>query len=141
MRLPIGIVAGLFVYTIFLVTIMFLLDGVPLVPGLAALVGFFAIPLWLIRKPLPSDIVGDACYGIGLLLVSMPPAFVVHELVAILLGTSDGSPGETVLLGVFGLLAMAMPAALFFVVGCVGNRYARSKLDSKAEEATDPTNV
>lgn len=136
LRFIVGVTAGFFVYMVFLGTSVFLLDGAPVIPGVVNFVGFFVIMWWLIRKPLPSDIVGDACYAIALLLLSLPVAFVVNEVATILLGAADGTVGDTVIFGVFMTLFVAIPATFFFVLGYVGNRYARSKLDRKAEEAT-----
>lgn len=138
MRLPVGIFAGLFVYVVFLVDVALFLGILPgVISGLLAFFGFVGIMWWLVRKPLPSDIVGDASYGIALLLLAIPVLFFVNEMLKILVGVSGSSPGETVVATVVLGVVVMVPTGFLLIVGFAGNRYARSKLDRIAEKSAD----
>lgn len=144
MRLPIGSVSAVPVFAVFVINLVFLPDAFPGdLAFLLGLVGFVAIPAWLIRKPLPSDIVGDACYGTALLLLALPVVSLVGGLTAFALSLGDTErPLASIVTSSVGFgIFVIFPASFFLVVGYVGNRYARSKLDGKAEQATDPTNA
>lgn len=142
MRLPVGIGAGLVVYFVFLVELAVFFSFLPrVISSLLGFFGFFAILWWLIRKPLPSDIVGDASYAVALLLLAIPILFLGVELTKIGLGLSESSLGETFVASIIIGVLIVVPTAVLLVVGYVGNRYARSKLDRSVEESTDTTNV
>jgi len=139
MRVPVAFASGLVAFIVFLIPVLVLFNDLP-VPGdgLLILVGFLGIMWWLVRKPLPSDIVGDACYGIALMLLSIPFALLINRLLRTAIG--QGLSLETTgIYVVISLFVVMVPVALFLVLGYVGNRYARSKLDSKAADAADTT--
>jgi len=96
------------------------------------LAAFVGIMVWLGNKPLPSDIVADACYGTALVLLTYPVVFLVNRLGRTAVG-AELSMNFTLVWAVITLFVVMVPAVVFLVIGYFGNRYARSKLDSKAE--------
>lgn len=139
MRLPVGLFAGFFVFIVFTINVGAFLGLLGPLQGWLVLGGFFGIMVWLVRKPLPSDIVGDACYGIALLLLAMPLLFAVSEIarLALTLGGSSTLGQIALMTGVI-TVAAGIPSLFFLAVGYAGNRYARSKLDKLAEQKGDP---
>jgi hypothetical protein len=142
MRAPVAFVAGLFAYLFFAIFLAILFNDLSF-PGnwILFLGGFVGIMYWLGRKPLPSDIIGDACYGIALLLFVMPPTYFVNSLLRWVITGGEVSLETAAILTVFGAFLAYVPALVFMILGYAGNRYARSKLDSKAEQATERVGV
>jgi len=144
MRVPVAVICGLVAFVVFLVLFTVLLNDIALPgDGWLFLAGLVGIMVWLVRKPLPSDIVGDACYGIALMLLTIPVAVLFNRLVRMAAGAdlSLETTGFFAVLALFLVMVPAVlflvmvPAVLFLVLGYVGNRYARSKLDSAAEQS------
>ncbi len=135
MRVPVAIICGLVAFVVFVILFTVLLNDISLPgDGWLLLVGFAGIMVWLVRKPLPSDIVGDTCYGIALMLLTIPVAVLLNRLVRMAAG-ADLSLEMTGVFAVLALFLVMVPAVLFLVLGYVGNRYARSKLDSATEQS------
>ena len=134
MRVPVGVAAGLVVFVAFLVYATILLNPIPgAITGVLVFVAFFAIMAWLIRKPLPSDILGDAAYALAAMLYSVP---VVHILIngsRSILGLTDTAISGVLVTGVILSFGTWIPATILLAVGYAGNRYARARLDSIAE--------
>jgi hypothetical protein len=140
MRLPIAFVSGIFVFIAVGFASLFLFDDwLGPLGGTVTLAVFAGIVWWLVRKPLASDIVADACYAIALSLLALPSAFVLNGVVSGAFGAGDPL-GEIIVGAVIMQIFLLFPAGVLLIVGYVGNRYARSKLDTLAESATDPTN-
>lgn len=138
MRVPVGLFAGFLVFTVFTIDVVAFLAFLGPLQGWLLFVGFFAIMVWLVRKPLPSDIVGDACYGIALLLLSMPLLYLATKVAQLALTLGESSSASRIALWTVGItLAAGIPAVFFLSVGYAGNRYARSKLDRKAKQRAD----
>ena len=129
-----GLVAGLVVFIAFLVYATFLLSPLP-GSGILVFFAFFLIMAWLIRKPLPSDILGDAAYALAAMLYSVPIVFIVVKATRSAVGLTDMAINEV--LGTALILSFGtwIPATILLAVGYAGNRYARSKLDSIAAES------
>lgn len=139
-RFPVGFVSGLFVFVVFTIFWSVLTNDFSLgVGGVVSLGMFFAIMWWLIRKPLPSDILSDACYGVSLLLFAMPVAFLVNRLVRIAIGSGGFGLRSSLLTTVLVAFVSGIPAVFFLAIGYAGNRYARDKLDKKAQQTTEST--
>jgi len=139
MRAPVAFVAGLFTFVALAIMLALLLNDVSLPgEGLLYLAAFVGIMIWLGNKPLPSDIVADACYGTALVLLTYPVVFLVNRLGRTAVG-AELSLEFTVVWAVITLFVVMVPAVVFLVIGYFGNRYARSKLDSKAETAGQAT--
>lgn len=136
MRAPVGFVAGLVVYAVFVLYVVVLLDPLPgSITGALGVVGFFAIMAWLIRKPLPSDILGDAAYGLAGMLYSVPVVYVAVTAVRSVVGRTGLGLGDVLVTGLVISFGTWVPATVLLVVGYAGNRYARSKLDRIADKA------
>lgn len=101
------------------------------------IIALIVIIAWLARKPLVSDIVGDAAYAIALTLLAWPLLAAGTDLarLAIDSGSVERSANQIVLQAVGMQIGMVFVASFFLVIGFVGNRWARSKLDSIAESA------
>jgi hypothetical protein len=136
MRVPVGVAAGLVVFIAFLTYVTILLNPIPgAITGVLVFVAFFAIMAWLIRKPLPSDILGDAAYALAAMLYSVP---VVHILVngsRSVLGLTETTVSGVLITGVILSFGTWIPATILLAVGYAGNRYARARLDSIAEDS------
>lgn len=138
MRLPVAIGVGLFVIVAVGSALSLLFgDFLSSLSGLPAFGLFVLVIWWLGRKPLPSDIVGDGLYAIALALLVMPTAFVTNQLLSLWLGSgaTDGTAVDVVLGGLVMQFFVTVPALLLLGIGYLGNRYARSKLDTLAESA------
>lgn len=138
MRIPLALVAGVFVFiAVGIGTVLLFGEWLGPLGGVVTLALLVGIIWWLARKPLPSDIVADACYAIALALLLMPAAFAVNSGLSRALagGSVNDVLFEAVILQVF----VIFPASVFLVIGFVGNRYARSKLDTIAESSTRVT--
>jgi hypothetical protein len=142
MRAPVGIAAGLVVFVFFLVYALVVLDSLPdSLTGILIVVAFFAIMAWLIRKPLPSDILGDAAYALAAMLYSVPIVFILVNATRSVAGLTGMAVGEVLVTGLIISFGTWIPATILLVVGYAGNRYARSKLDSIAEESDSESTV
>jgi DNA-directed RNA polymerase subunit RPC12/RpoP len=142
MRFPVAFVSGIFVFlAVGFTTLVLFDDWLGPLGGTATFLLFALIIWWLARKPLPSDILGDACYAIALAVLVLPAAMVANSLVAQITGAGGTQTlTDLVVGGVVMQIFVLFPASLFLIIGYVGNRYARSKLDGLADSATDPTN-
>jgi uncharacterized RDD family membrane protein YckC len=134
MRVPVGLVAGLVVFIAFLVYATFLLSPLP-GSGILVFFSFFLIMAWLIRKPLPSDILGDAAYALAAMLYSVPIVFIIVNATRSAVGLTDMAISEVLVTGLIISFGTWIPATILLAVGYAGNRYARSKLDTIAEES------
>jgi len=140
MRVPVAVVAGLVVFVGFLFYSLLLLDPLPGVDILVFL-AFFGIMAWLVRKPLPSDILGDAAYALAAMLYSVPIVYILINVPRSLLGLAERAIGEVLVTALFISFGTWIPATILLAVGYAGNRYARSKLDRMAERSTDESGV
>ena len=137
MRVPVGLVAGFVVYVVFFLYTLFVLDPLPdTVSGILVFLGFFAIMAWLIRKPLPSDILGDAAYALAAMLYSVPVVYISINAGRSVVGLTEMGLSEVLVTGFIISFGTWIPATILLVVGYTGNRYARSKLDGIAEESS-----
>lgn len=142
MRVPVGVAAGLVVFVVFLLYTTFLLDPIPgAITGVLVFVAFFAIMAWLIRKPLPSDILGDAAYALAAMLYSVPIVFVIVNATRSVVGLTDMAVSEVLVTGLIISFGTWIPATILLVMGYAGNRYARAKLDNIAEESGSESGV
>ena len=139
MRLPVAIGVGLFVIVAVGSALSVLFgEFLSSLSGLPTLGLFVLVVWWLGRKPLPSDIVGDGLYAIALAMLVMPAALVTNELLSLWLGSGTGGTAVDAVVG--GLVLqffVTVPAVLLLGIGYLGNRYARSKLDTLAESSSD----
>lgn len=89
--------------------------------------------VYLARKPLPSDIIGDAAYVLAGLILAAPMVAYTVYIGEALVGSTDQSGGalfgELIAIEIFLLI----PAGVFMLIGYVGNRWARNRLQSMRE--------
>lgn len=141
MRVPAAFFAGLFVFAALEgVTIVLVGEWLGPLSGLVTLALFFGAITWLVRKPLVSDIIADACYAIALAILLSPAAFMLNGLLSQVISADPQGLGDIFVVGSVMQIFVLFPASFLLVVGFLGNRYARGKLDTLAENATDPAN-
>ena len=98
--------------------------------GLVWFVAWVGSIAYLGRKPLPSDIVGDAFYVYAGILLALPFVIGVTVLSSVLLdpASAESTVGDVVLMVVFMEFFFAIPAGFLAGIGLVGNWWAERKL-------------
>jgi hypothetical protein len=102
--------------------------------GLSLLVfggSYFAAVAWLARRPLPSEVVGDALYLIAALLIGGP---ILNQtdlfLRRLVFPDSIGVGFDDIVLGLIAYeLVIIIPAGFLIILGYGGNAWAARKLD------------
>lgn len=87
---------------------------------------------YLVRKPLPSDIIGDAFFVYAGILLAVPLLIGASLLSTMVLqpGSTDNTLGDVVLMVVIMEFTFAFPAAFLALIGAVGNWWAEKQLSS-----------
>ena len=95
---------------------------------------------YLVRKPLPSDIIGDAFYAYAIILLAIPILIGVALALNILLNpaSTDDTVGEVALLVVFMEFSFTIPAGILALVGVVANWWAERKLSPDDPRQGEP---
>lgn len=110
----------------------------PMSGGLALLVfagSWFAAIAWLARRPLPSEVVGDAFYLVAGILVAGPVVNQSDLLLRRLFAPETVGVGVVdIVLGLFAWeLVVLLPVAVLLLFGWAGNAWAARKLDPDEE--------
>ena len=98
--------------------------------GLVWFVAWIGAITYLARKPLPSDIVGDAFYVYAGILLALPFVIGLTVLSTVFLdpASTESTVGDVVLMVVFMEFFFAIPAGFLAGIGLVGNWWAKRKL-------------
>lgn len=101
--------------------------------GLVWLAAWMGSIGYLVRKPLPSDIIGDAFFVYAGILLAVPFLVGASLLSSMLLqpGSTDTSLSDIVVLVVAMEFTIAFPAAFLAVIGAIGNWWAEKQLSSE----------
>lgn len=101
--------------------------------GLVFLLSWVGVSGYLLTKPLASDAIGDAFYVYAVVLLLIPPVWILGTLVEVVLG-EDVAIGETMITAVVGEFFLLFPAAFLLLLGYGANYYARQKIESALGE-------
>jgi hypothetical protein len=131
LRLPTAIFVAIPVPFLSVIAFLSVVDGAG---GLSLLVfggSYFAAVAWLARRPLPSEVVGDALYLIAALLIGGP---ILNQtdlfLRRLVFPDSIGVGFDDIVLGLIAYeLVIIIPAAFLIILGYGGNAWAARKLD------------
>jgi hypothetical protein len=142
LRLPVAIVVSIPIP--FLALIVVLSVAEPLGSGWVLMVlgvSWFGSIAWLARRPLPSEVVGDALYLVAGILVLGPVVNQTDLFLRRLVfpGSVDASFWD-ILLGLVAFeMALALPVGFLILLGYGGNAWAAKKLDPDDGKSAQPS--
>ena len=104
--------------------------------GLLLLTIWVGTIVYLVRKPLPSDIIGDAFYTLaGLILLGPVLGYAIMIVRALATSRTLGDGFRTLLVQLLAIeFTLLWPAAFFAAIGYAGNWWAAKKLRSTGSE-------
>jgi uncharacterized OB-fold protein len=108
-------------------------------PGVAYAGVFFlawaGVTAYLLTKPLASDAIGDAFYVYAVVMLLIPPVWILGTLVEVVLG-ADVAVGDRMLTAIIGEFMLLFPAGFLLLLGYGANYYARQKIEAALGEQT-----